>query len=93
MTSDAIVGITYFIHFESRTVPDVDNVAKPILDAIKGVIFADDTQVSDMICRRRYLDPKLEIKGGSPLLIETIANNRPFVHVSVVEANTMELTL
>ena len=93
ITSDATVSITYFIHFGSRNVPDVDNVAKPILDAIKGAVFTDDAQVSDMICRRRYLDPKLEIKGGSPLLVRARAINRPFVHIYVTEANTRELIL
>jgi len=34
----------YYFHRGNRTV-DTDNVNKPILDALKGIVFADDSQV------------------------------------------------
>ena len=34
--------------------PDVDNILKIILDALQGVIFADDSQCVSVDCRKRY---------------------------------------
>src|SRR5919198_1177213 len=42
-------------HFFEGAPADVDNIAKPILDAIKGLVYVDDRQVSDLVCRRRPL--------------------------------------
>ena len=36
--------------------PDVDNVAKAIMDALSGVAYKDDKQVCDLIVRKRYTD-------------------------------------
>lgn len=32
--------------------PDVDNIAKPIIDACKGIVFTDDKQVESCIVRQ-----------------------------------------
>lgn len=32
--------------------PDADNIAKPIIDALKGIVFTDDKQVESCIVRR-----------------------------------------
>jgi len=42
-------------------VGDVDNFAKAILDAINGIVFRDDAQVTDLIARKRY-----HAKGAAP---------------------------
>lgn len=34
--------------------PDADNVIKAIFDALNGVVWHDDTQVVDMVVRKRY---------------------------------------
>ncbi len=34
--------------------PDMDNVVKAIFDALNGIVWRDDTQVVDMIVRKRY---------------------------------------
>jgi Holliday junction resolvase RusA-like endonuclease len=36
----------------SHVVADVDNLLKPVLDALKGVAWMDDTQVCELLCRR-----------------------------------------
>lgn len=37
-----------------RTKPDLDNVAKAILDACNGITFVDDSQVTDLTVAKRY---------------------------------------
>jgi Holliday junction resolvase RusA-like endonuclease len=36
------------------TKPDLDNVAKAILDACNHIVYEDDKQVIDLVIRRRY---------------------------------------
>ena len=40
--------------FEKPTRPDLDNVAKQVLDALNGVVWDDDSQVCDLRIRKRY---------------------------------------
>lgn len=42
--------------------PDVDNIAKAVLDALNGVCYADDKQVCELVVFKRYGDePRLEV--------------------------------
>jgi Holliday junction resolvase RusA-like endonuclease len=42
--------------------PDLDNVAKGVLDAMNGVAYADDTQVVRLLVQKQYsLEPRLVV--------------------------------
>lgn len=42
--------------------PDLDNVAKAVLDAMNGVVYVDDKQVIRLIAEKRYsMEPKVEV--------------------------------
>ena len=42
--------------------PDVDNIAKIVLDALNGIAYKDDTQVVNLIVRKYYsARPRVEI--------------------------------
>ncbi len=81
--------INYF--FEGRSL-DIDNVPKPVLDALKGLVYVDDTQVSDLLCRKRLWGAALRIQAPTPLLLETRSRFRQFLHVTVHPALTQEVT-
>lgn len=43
--------------------PDVDNVAKIILDSISGIVYKDDKQIIKLTVYKKYSDiPKVEVK-------------------------------
>jgi Holliday junction resolvase RusA-like endonuclease len=44
------VLIIYF--YQGETTLDVDNIAKSLLDGLKGVLFRDDRQVSEILIRK-----------------------------------------
>jgi hypothetical protein len=47
----------------SHVIADVDNLLKPVLDALKGVAWVNDTQVCELLCRRvSGLGRRLRIK-------------------------------
>ncbi len=55
--ADALDGI-----LKPVTRPDADNYAKAALDGCNGILFRDDSQVADLIVRKRYsADPRLVI--------------------------------
>ena len=42
--------------------PDLDNVAKAVLDACQGVVYQDDKQVVKLVAEKRYsYDPRIEV--------------------------------
>lgn len=44
------------------TKPDTDNYLKGVLDALNGVIFEDDSQVTDISAKKLYSDePRIEV--------------------------------
>lgn len=43
--------------------PDADNVAKSVLDALNGLAYVDDKQVSDLAVHKRWSShPRVEVK-------------------------------
>lgn len=72
--------ITYFYHQAS---PDVDNIPKPILDALKGLVYMDDEQVTDILCRKRSLNSDLRIENPSHMLAERISRGEVFLYVVI----------
>ena len=51
-TGPIMLTITYF--YESISM-DIENIPKPISDALKGLVYLDDEQVTDALCRKRSL--------------------------------------
>lgn len=41
--------------------PDIDNYLKLLLDAMNGVVFADDGQIVEIRCRKEFGDPGIEV--------------------------------
>lgn len=57
------VSVTLTCFFHGRGL-DVDNIPKPILDAMNGLVYTDDEQVRDLRCRKRDLDADLIIRSA-----------------------------
>ncbi|NJO80641.1 MAG: RusA family crossover junction endodeoxyribonuclease [Cyanobacteria bacterium RM1_2_2] len=65
------------------TVPDSDNIVKPVRDALNGLIYVDDYQVTDFVSRRRNLNGSFRVKGMSPVLAEGFCQGEEFLHVKI----------
>ena len=83
------VNITY-LHLDHDI--DVDNMAKPILDALKGVVYGDDSQVTDLLCRKRDIGRQLRVVRPPPGLFDYLGSKTPVVHLSVRTAQSEEVT-
>lgn len=48
--------------------PDVDNIVKAILDGLNGIVYADDTQVAELVASKKYDDSEERVE----VLVETL---------------------
>jgi Holliday junction resolvase RusA-like endonuclease len=81
------VSITYFYGMVGV---DVDNIIKPILDALVGLVYVDDEQVTDLQSRKRILSG-VRVGQVSDVLAEGFGRGRDFLHVLVAPAPDQEI--
>lgn len=80
------IRLTYFFEAPSGkedSVPDSDNIIKPIRTALEGVVYEYDYLVTDVVSRRKNLDGSFRVKGISPILAEGFIQGVEFVHVKI----------
>lgn len=70
---------------------DVDNILKPIQDALIGVILEDDSVVTDVELRRRWRGTTFTLKAVSPVLAAGLELGREFVYVSLTDAPAQDV--
>lgn len=63
--------------------PDVDNIIKPILDALETVVYLDDEQVRRVTSERFNLREISKIINPSPLLAAALENYSELLHIVV----------
>ena len=75
------VKITYFYELDT---PDVDNIIKPIQDALNGVAYTDDRQVVSTQSLKKQLDGAFRVRGVSPELAVHLAAGDDFLWIEVL---------
>ncbi|MFL5267769.1 MAG: RusA family crossover junction endodeoxyribonuclease [Stellaceae bacterium] len=88
--ADADVAVLIIYFYQGETTLDVDNIAKSLLDALKGVLFRDDKQVSELLIRKSRLSAGFSLTGASPYLLDAIERmtkaGSDFVYIRIDEA-------
>jgi hypothetical protein len=64
------VVIIYF--YQGETSLDVDNIAKALLDGLKGVLVRDDRQISQLMVRKTRIARGVSLTGASAYLLDAI---------------------
>ena len=82
-TGDLQVTIYYFF---DGVPADVDNLVKPIHDALIDLVYRDDRQVSESIVRRRDLRGRFHVRNLTSVLAEGLDRRREFLYVIVSDA-------
>jgi len=70
--------------------PDTDNIIKPIQDSLIGIVFGDDSQISDVDSHRRFLDDPIDLTTLPELLLAGIASAAECVYVRVSDSLGVE---
>ncbi len=89
-TDDVAIRITYY--YEGDT-PDVDNIIKPIQDALIGIVYDDDSQVVKTTSEKVRIDGSFTIRGASAVLLLAFSNRDAFVHIQVTTPPDMSVLL
>ncbi|MEH2123511.1 RusA family crossover junction endodeoxyribonuclease [Nostoc sp.] len=89
-TGWVMLQITYF--YDSDQI-DVDNIVKPIQDALKELAYYDDRQVSDLLVRKRNLSGNFRIENMTSTLAEGFARGNEFLHIVVIDAPNQEVII
>jgi crossover junction endodeoxyribonuclease RusA len=69
----------------------IDNIPKPITDALKGLVYLDDERVTDVLCRKRNLISNLRLENPSDVLAEGLGRGSQFLYIAVEEAPNQEV--
>ena len=65
---------------------DADNIVKPIQDALVGIVFEDDSVITDVEIRRRWRRTTFTLNAVSPVLAAGLALDGEFVYVELSDA-------
>lgn len=77
------VEVTYFYDGDAL---DVDNMLKPILDAMIGIVLVDDNIVTDVNGRKRDINGAYQIRNMSPVLAAAFCKGTEFVRIRIFDA-------
>ncbi|MGI4742393.1 MAG: RusA family crossover junction endodeoxyribonuclease [Janthinobacterium lividum] len=81
ISSDKLeIKITYYFEGEA---PDVDNIIKPIQDALIGVIYIDDKQIADTRSRQKDINGSYKIRNSSACLLQAFGCGKDFIHIKI----------
>ncbi len=82
VTYNLRIAVTYY-HEGTSVRIDGDNMLKPIQDALIGLIFTDDTLITDAQIRKSPIDEPIRARHASRVLLEAFAVGQPFIHVII----------
>jgi hypothetical protein len=68
-------------HYAPKPIADMDNLIKPIQDALQGILYVDDRVVKDVTGNWRNIDTPFRLIHMSQPLADALGDGRPFVHI------------
>ena len=77
------LSVRIVFYFSGQTSIDVDNIIKPIVDSLKGIVFEDDRIVFEVTCRKTMQGPDTRISGAPACLLTALGTIPDFVFVRV----------
>ena len=79
------------IYFYQDHELDIDNIVKPIQDALIGLVYDDDVQITDILICKRRLDKTFRITNSSSVLEKGLSNNQEFLYILISECPKQEV--
>lgn len=78
------------VYLAANDSADVDNIIKPIQDALVGMVYQDDFAVCDVDCHRRFLSEPIDVTDLPLLLQQGVAQASECVYVRVSDASDLK---
>jgi crossover junction endodeoxyribonuclease RusA len=92
LTRTLRIVVTYF-HDSPSILLDNDNMLKPIQDALNGLVYADDRQITDTVVRKTDINGAFIVRGAPAVLLQAFSLGKEFLHVRVTEAPSHTILL
>lgn len=68
---------------------DINNIIKPIQDALNALVYSDDSLIVDVTGHMRYLEEPIDILNLPPLLADAVINGVESVYVRISTVNPL----
>ena len=85
VTTQLLMTVVYF-HEGVAIRLDNDNMVKPIQDALNGLVYQDDRQITDTRIRKSRLDAQFRVRNMSPVIAEGFVHRSEFLYIRIEEA-------
>ena len=69
--------------------PDINNIVKPVQDALIGLVYSDDSLIVDVQGHLRMAGDLIDTTGLPPLLQEVILNSVDCLYVRINSSSTL----
>ncbi len=81
------------VYIADDSAPDADNIIKPIQDALIGLVYEDDSLVSDVDCHRRFMTDGIDLTFLPTILKRGAATGEECVYVKISDPDKLETYL
>lgn len=82
LTSWLKLTVTYY-HDGVAVRIDNDNMVKPIQDALIGLVYVDDRQITDTQIRKTDINGSFRVRGMSPVLAKGFCQGYEFLYIRI----------
>lgn len=89
--SDDGISVTLYFLPAGSMQGDIDNIIKPIIDALKGHIYVDDQQVERIVIQKFEPRNGYRFVQPSAILAEAFEGERPVLYVRISDNPTKDL--
>lgn len=77
------LAVTLYYFPRARMSGDIDNIVKPVLDALRQVVYLDDRQIERVVVQRFEPDRVALVRISSPLLDTVLNGEDPVLFVKM----------
>ena len=86
-TADVELRVT---HYAEGRIADMDNLLRPIQDALQGIVYVNDRVVKDVAGNWRDIDGRFRLRYIARSLAEAFSDGREFLHIRIWRASGQE---
>lgn len=79
------------VHLCEEDPPDINNIIKPIQDALNSLVYSDDSLIHDVKGHMRLLSEPIDIVGLPTKLADAVIEGVECVYIQIANANALNV--
>ncbi|MBU6445569.1 MAG: RusA family crossover junction endodeoxyribonuclease [Alphaproteobacteria bacterium] len=81
--TESLVAVTLYYFPPIEMDGDIDNIVKFILDALKGLLYVDDSQVERLVVQKFEPQRMYQFSSPSAVLSDALTGEKPLLYVRI----------